>query len=280
MKNTELHTHSYYSDGQLSPRQLVRLAKKRKIKNLALTDHDSVKGIKEAINEGKKIGVNVIPAVEIRCNAGEILSYFIDPDNKQLIKLLKENNRRVQSRIKDTCKRLQKTGYKLSYKELEKKYQKAKGNLNEFHVIYTLYKKRYAKNTFDVVENILGKNKIRFKKIKNIDVKKVIKTVKNAGGVPVLAHPWLDADDGIKRISVLVKAGLKGIEINNGDRPPFMPKIFSKKIRNVAKKYKIVITSGSDYHGEEMVKLMPGDHNLGHNNCDEKVVKQLKRLTK
>ena len=90
MKNADLHTHSYYSDGELSPKALVRLAKQRGIKHLALTDHTSLKGIKEAENEGKKIGVNIIPAVELKTTTGEILAYYINPNNKELKAAIKQ----------------------------------------------------------------------------------------------------------------------------------------------------------------------------------------------
>ena len=101
MKNSDLHTHSYYSDGQISPRDLVKLAKRRKIKNLALTDHNSVKGVREAFKEGRKIGVRVIPAIEIECEIGEILGYFIDVNNKELIKEIERVNKKKQIRIEN-----------------------------------------------------------------------------------------------------------------------------------------------------------------------------------
>ena len=282
MKNTDLHNHSYYSDGLIYPKQLIQIAKKRGIKNIALTDHNSTKGIQEAIKEGKRIGVNVIPGIEIRCKIGEILGYFIDPKNKELNKEIKKDNKRIQSKVKEICRNLTREGYKLTYEELGKKHPKAKGNLNEFYPIYELYLKKYAKTTFESRKIIWGNKKIRPKKIKEINEIKTIKLIKNAGGVPVLAHPWIDPEALIeKNLKKLIKAGLKGLEINNGDNEKFMRKISKQKniqtkIRKLAKKYKLIITSGSDYHGEKLAKLMPGNHNLGKNNCDEKVIKQLR----
>ena len=78
--NTDLHTHSIYSDGVLHPREVVREAKEKDIKNLALTDHNSIDGVEEAISEGKKIGVNVIPGIEIRAREDEVLGYCYFPD--------------------------------------------------------------------------------------------------------------------------------------------------------------------------------------------------------
>ena len=138
MKNTDLHTHSYYSDGEYSPKELVRLAKKRKIKNLALTDHNSIKGVREAIKEGKKINVNVIPAVEIRCDKGEILGYFIDINNKNLNKELGKLSKDVQDGVKKWCENIERAGYNISFKEIWKKYPKARGNINDFYPLFEL----------------------------------------------------------------------------------------------------------------------------------------------
>ena len=277
MINTDLHTHSYYSDGQISPRELVRLAKKRGIKNLALTDHNSIKGVREAIEEGNKIGVRVIPAVEIRCDRGEVLGYFINIENKKLNKEIKKIGKKVEENIKEWCKRLEKAGYNIGFKEIWKKYPRARGNINEFYPTYTLYLKGYGP-TLKLAKEL--KKKIRKKKIKEFPVIKAIKMIRNASGVAVLAHPWADEKAlKEKNMKKYVRAGLKGIEINNGDKYPFKKKGIDKKIRKMAKKYKLILTSGSDYHGLKVVKQMPGNHELGKSNCDEKIVEKLEKLT-
>ncbi|MBW2992183.1 PHP domain-containing protein [Candidatus Woesearchaeota archaeon] len=278
VKNSDLHTHSYYSDGRISPKELVRLAKKRGIKNLALTDHNSVKGVQEAVNEGKKTGVNIIPGVEIVCYGGEVLGYFININNKELIKKIKENGRRIEEKTKDRCKKLRKEGYDISFKEIYDKYPKARGNFNVFYSTYMLYLKGYGKETLKL--SYMLNKKFKRKKIKILTVLQSIRLIKKAGGVPVLAHPWLgDVENNFKKMESYVKAGLKGIEINNGDRYPFKKKGINKRIRATAKRHNLILTSGSDFHGKEIVKLMPGNHDLGKNNCDEKIVNKLKELS-
>lgn len=285
-KNTDLHTHSYYSDGLISPKDLVKLAKKRGIKNLALTDHDSVKGVREVINEGKRIGVNTIPAVEIRVNYGEVLGYFIDIKNKELVKKIKQSARRNEDKTKEWCKKLNKAGYDISFREIQEKFPKAKGNINTFYPLYLLYLKGYGLLRELSDQFTKKRNKLKPKEIKKMTVIQAIRLIKKAGGVPVLSHPWMDNKTlKEKNFKKYVKAGLKGIEINNGDDLPFMierseNKDIIKKIKNIAKKYNLILTSGSDFHGEKIVKLMPGDHNLGKNNCDERIVDKLRRLSK
>lgn len=279
-KNTDLHTHSYYSDGQLSPKELVRLAKKRGIRNLALTDHNCVKGVEEALREGKKIGVNVIPAVELESETGEILGYFIDYKNKTLIKALRINSERTEARTKDWCDKLEKAGYRISFGEIRKRFPKARGNINAFYVLHLLYNRGYGK-PLKLAPKLWKDPKTRPKGVKRIPMLLAIRLIRKAGGIPVLAHPWIDEmKTNFKNMKNLVNAGLKGIEVNNGDRAPLKSKSAVKKIKAIAKKYNLILTSGSDFHGKELVNLMPGNHNMGKNNCDEKVVEKIKDLSR
>jgi hypothetical protein len=280
MKNTDLHTHSYYSDGLMSPKELVRLAKKRKIKNIALTDHDSVNGVNEAIKEGKKVGVRIIPGVELRTDLSEILGYFIDIKNKKLLAEIKKGCKNNQDNTREWCNKLQKAGYKISFKEIWDKYPKARGNINSFYPIWVLHLKGYGPTMG--LSKKLRKDRLEKEEVKDKPpIVKAIRIIREAGGVPVLAHAWLDPKTlEEKRFKKYVKAGLKGIEVNNGDRPPFLKMKIIKKIKKLAKKYRLIMTSGSDFHGPGIVKQMPGDHNLGHNNCDEKVINQLKEAIK
>jgi hypothetical protein len=276
MNNADLHAHSHYSDGLMSPREVVRLAKRKGIKHLALTDHDSVKGVKEAVQEGKKIGIEVIPAVEIRTQfRSEILGYFVDINNKLLVKTLKKSALIMEKTTEAWCKTLKKAGYDINFKEIWKKYPKARGNINTFYPLWELHLKGYGPTL--KIQADIRKKKLKKINIKEIGIIDVIKLIRYAGGVAVLAHPWLGEETlEEKNMKKYVKAGLKGIEINNGDRAPFYPTKIKNKIKRLAKKYNLIITAGSDFHGLELVKQMPGDHMLGHNNCDEKVIKMLK----
>jgi len=278
MRNCDLHTHSYYSDGQISPKDLVRLAKRRKIKTLALTDHNTVKGVKEAIREGKKVGVNIIPAVEITCNKDEVLGYFVDINNKEFLKKLAEEGRKGEDRIKDYCKKVRKAGHDLSFKEIWDKYPKARGNINGFYPLFVLGKKEGIP-TFPLAKT-LAEEGIHGKKVNRITIIQAIRLIRKAGGVAVLAHPWLE-DEVLKEknFKKYVKAGLKGIEVSNGDNHILREKKHIRRMRNLAKKYKLILTSGTDFHGKELVKQLPGNHDLGSNNCSESVVNKLRVLS-
>ncbi len=279
MKNTDLHTHSLYSDGELSPLDLVRLAKKKGIRNLALTDHNSVKGISEAIKEGKKKGINIIPAVEVIVKDWEILGYFIDFKDKNLKKSLKRASYYNNEKTRRMIDALNNQGYNISYKKILKEYPYSKDNHNKAHLIYYFYKLLgYSrKKTLE----ILNKVRIREPKMKDISAIGGIRLIKKYNGVPVLAHPWLNKKNFTRtNIRRFVRAGLKGIEIENGEEYNFgRTKEFVEKIKRIAKKYDLILTSGSDYHGKIMSELT-GTHHLGKYNCDVKVVGKLKSSRK
>jgi len=282
MKNADLHTHSYYSDGEFSPKEVVKQAKRLGIKHLALSDHNSIKGIPEAMRSAKKAKINLIPTVEVKVKGGEILGYFIDYKDKNLQKELKKISRSKVQRIKDRIKSLQKIGLDISLSKFEKKYPHAKDNYEAGNILYYFHEVLRMP-----IEDYYGfLDTIKSKKIKSTEPTMIqgIKLIKKYGGVPVLAHPWIgeytkEFRFTEKNIKKLAKAGLKGLEVNNdeGYRYSRTPAIV-KKIRKLAKKYNLIITSGSDYHGTCFYGFFGNYHRLGKCNCDEKVVNQLKNL--
>lgn len=282
-KNCDLHTHSYYSDGEFSPTQLVNKAKKLGIKCLALADHNSVNGVEEAIRKGKKRGITVIPALEVMTKEAELLGYFIDYKNPSLKKELKKFSHHLNEKVKARLAAFQKLGINISYKKFKKIFPYPKdnyefGNINN----YFLGKiKMSQKDYFSLLDK--AKPLTKKHKDKTPSIIKGIKLIKKYKGVPVFAHPWISVynkklEFNEKNIKELVKAGLKGIEINNHEGYNFgRTKEFVKKIKKLAKKYNLVITSGSDFHGP-VLTCFKGYHKLGKSNCDEKVVEELKLL--
>lgn len=280
MKTCDLHSHSCYSDGEESPTEVVRKAKKAGIEYLALTDHNSVKGIEEAIKAGEKLGIKIIPGIEIRAKEGEVLGYFIDYKSKSLIKTTSKISKQVESKTEYFCKRLQEKGYSISFKELQTRFPNAKGNLNEFYPFYLFYLKKYASSLQDSFK-IIRELKLKRKKIKEIPIEKAIKAITDAGGVPVLAHPWAE-EDSINllkeyRLKKLIKAGLKGLELDNGDMDKRRNPDIISRIKYLSKKYSLINTSGSDYHRYK--GFSKNLHKLGSSNCHIQIVKNLLHLT-
>jgi len=280
MKNSDLHVHSYYSDGELSPKEVVRLAKKKGIKNLAITDHNSVKGIGDAIKEGKKIGINVIPGVEIAAKEDEVLCYYItDYKNSKLIALLNRTSFHENEKIKLRIKALQKRDFNINYKNFVKRFPHSKENYNLGHL--SLYLSEEYKISRWEAFKIIHTLKIKKTRKKDLPICQVIRLILKYNGIPVLAHPWADLNSkGLlkeQNFKELILAGLKGIEIDNGDRDERRDIKTLKRIKELAKKYNLIITSGSDFHGNFLIKENES-HGIGECNCDESVVKQLKAL--
>jgi len=181
------------------------------------------------------------------------------------------------NKVKDILIKLNKKGIKVDFKDLEKEYYPNK-NFMEIHLVKYLVSKGHG-TIRELFDKYMREGTETYVKIKEISVIEAIKLIKKFGGVPVLAHPWVDSKSKSlleeKNFKKLVGAGLKGIEIDNGDRDERRDEKTIKRIQDLAKKYNLVITSGSDFHGEYLVKAT-GCHKIGNNNCDEKVVKDLR----
>jgi predicted metal-dependent phosphoesterase TrpH len=282
--NSDLHTHSFYSDGMLSPKELMRLAKKNGVKNIALTDHDSTEGVKEALKEAKKIGLNLIQAVELGFEGGEMLGYFIDIDNKRLQNILMAGRKISVEKLKQSCLLYSKLGIKISFKEIKKRFPNHRNNLNGFFLFYMLYLKGYGNNMEEIgimLKKLKEGNNLKIYSKKRISAVKAIKIILQSGGVPILAHPWL-SDEFLneKNFKKLVKAGLKGLEISNGDNNVLRKSKYVSRINHLLKDYNLIGTRGTDFHGKKICTIQPGNHFIGKNNCDERVVKALYSLSK
>lgn len=282
MKNADLHTHSHYSsDGTVSPTNLIKEAKKIGLKYIALTDHDSVNGVPEAIRAGKKYGVKVIPGAEIHSKFGEVLAYFIDHKDERIIGLCERNKKAVHKRALKTIKKLAKDGYILNPNKILKKHKRE--ILERPLIAMELVDRGYAEDFRDAFNRFLGANKKYHIKTNLLSTEKVVKIIASVGGVAVLAHPYYeDYKSEFKNIRKLIKAGLVGIECpdiakkmnkNEFRNPKEYDHIIkvAKKIHQVAEKNNLIITSGSDYHGAD------SPHNMfGLVNCDESIIEALK----
>jgi len=276
MKNADLHTHSIYSDGRMTPTQVVAIAKKRKVKYLALADHNSTQGLVEAIRECKKARITLIPSVEISAAEDDLLGHNIDYKNKKFQKELLDIRKRYENDIKRTIASVNTLGFKLKHSDLLKKFSPAT-NMMKSHIARYLCEKLNM-DYQEVRKKYLSHDSKYYIPVKKISIIKAIQIVKNAGGTPTLAHPWVEPESRAllkeKTFKKLVDAGLKGIEIDNGDRDSRRTPQILAKIRTLAKKYRLIITSGSDFHGSYLAKISP-HHDLGKSNCDEKIAKFL-----
>ena len=259
----DLHTHTYYSDGILSPKELVNLAVKREIKILAITDHDTISGVEEAIKFAKNKNIKVIPGIEIsavvKCSKDplHIVGLYIDSASIALKNFL---NKITDLKEQKTAKRLELINKyfnaDISYEDLK---AKTRGNPGLPHIAMVLFDKSYT-NSIEEGIKLMTKGGACYTDLssKTISSKEAIKIIHNSKGIVILAHlaayknvnKFVTFEAQEQLVKELVNYGIDGLEI-------YIPDITNKEIafeKRLAKKYSLHISIGSDFHDE---KLLP-----------------------
>lgn len=246
----DLHTHSTYSDGTATPGEIVLLARKSEIAVLAITDHDTTEGYFEAVQAGKRHGVEVISGVEISCVHADIslhmLAYGIDLDSTNFQKKIYLLQQGRVERNREILAKLSKIGIKISEQEL--KYYSAYGQTGRPHIARVLVEKKIVSSMNKAFHDYLGKGKPAHAPRFCFSAAETIEFVHEAGGAAVLAHPGqIDPPMRIqpKLIAELAELGLDGVETYY----PTHSQKTQRKLNLIAKKHELLLTGGSDYHG-------------------------------
>jgi len=263
-KKIDLHVHTTASDGTLSPTQVVFEAKKQNASAIAITDHDTTAGIDEAIDEGLKANIEIIPGIEFssripNTNLSDvhIIGLFLEHHNKNLQDFIKLISQSRISQKKEIVEKLQKLGYKITYKEVESIAQESIGRP---HIAQILVKNNpEIKSVQDAFEKLIGNKKEAYVERKDkITVAQTIDVIHSAKGLAILAHPGVyDSDDKENLIKLFKQFGGDGIETiyPYNKASPFigiddehLNRIINK-YKDLAKKYNLAEAGGSDFHG-------------------------------
>ncbi len=241
----DLHIHSNFSDGLLSPEEIVRKARDSGLSAISITDHDIVDGIDSAIAEGEKLGIKVIPGIEFTTDLPDteihILGYFIDYKAKWLKELLLKIREDRVNRIYKTADKLKALGIDIAAKDVLALAEK--GSVGRPHVARILVEKGAVKSVQEAFNKYLNCGAPAYVPHFRLTPVEAVKTIVKAGGIAVYAHPAVsDKDDMIPE---LVAAGLGGIEVYYGKHSDAQVKHY----RSLAKKYGLLMTGGSDFHG-------------------------------
>ena len=250
MNRIDLHTHSSYSDGSLSPRQLVQLAKKRGLRAIALTDHDTVAGVEEALEAGKELGVEVVPGVEISAQyppgTMHILGYYIRTSHGELQESLKKLQQARAARNPKIIERLQALGLEITATEV---LDLAAGQVGRPHIARALVNRGYVSSIDEAFSRYLKKGAIAYVEKFRFPPEEAIAIIRRAGGIAVLAHPFTLGMAKPDELSQLVRGlgemGLEGIEVFYPGHTEEMVVIYE----DVAKRLGLICTGGSDFHG-------------------------------
>lgn len=250
MKRIDLHTHSLKSDGAQTPADVVRTAYAAGLSAMALADHDNIEGVPEAIAEGERLGIEVIPAVELSAQSDtelHILGYFIDIKNKRLNDAMAYALQVRDQRQEDTCRKLNEQGFQITMDELR---QEAHGNpvLCRAHFAQIMVRKGYAASVQEAFTKYLSVGCYAYSNRQALTGPEAVSLIREAGGIAVAAHLHLIKmpDEQLKEyLKSLIPYGLDGVEGYYTDYTPDM----EQRYRKMAKELGLVISGGTDYHG-------------------------------
>lgn len=250
MNIVDLHTHSNKSDGSFSPAELVDYAVEKALSAIALTDHDTVDGIEEALRAAEGKGIEVIPGIEFSSEyegqdihiVGLYIDHRSDYFRNRLVHFV--NGRKLRN--EEMCRRLTAMGMPIDYEELVKKYPGSV--ITRGHMARYLLEQGYTKSIKEAFDRYIGDGKPCFVPRKKISPMRAVEIILKAGGFPILAHPLL-YHMGRERLEELVirlkEVGLQGLEAVYSTHTPSD----ERRMRELALKYDLCISGGSDFHG-------------------------------
>jgi predicted metal-dependent phosphoesterase TrpH len=248
----DLHTHTTASDGLLSPDALVALAHEAGVGVLAVADHDSTDGVDLATAAGARVGMDVIPAVEINTDDHEselhVLGYYLDhhqPWFQQFLQRLRDG--RV-NRAAKMVEKLNAMGISIDFTRVR---ALAAGAVGRPHVARALVEAGAVGSTEEAFDQYLGRNGPAYVERMKLSPQEAVQVILQAGGIPVLAHPGWGVKD--EMIPTLAQNGLEGLEAYYPDHTPVMVAHYLE----VAQRFGLLVTGGTDFHGGDLATKVP-----------------------
>lgn len=250
MKCIDLHVHSTASDGTLTPTELVDYAASKEVTAFALTDHDTVAGVGEALLRGKEKNVEVIPGIELSCSYQNhelhILGFFLSYEDEALLEALDTLKKNREKRNLEMIKRFNEDNIPITLKMLQK------GNPNTVitraHFARCLMELGIVKTKDQAFRTYVGDSCPYYIKREKITPEYALSVIHNAGGIAFLAHPLL-SHLSYQEIEAFVSTykdkGLDGIEVHHSSNHA----LESSKLKDIALSHGLVYSGGSDFHG-------------------------------
>lgn len=261
----DLHVHSTASDGTLTPSEVVCLAKKTGLRAMALTDHDTIDGIREAVDAGKENNIEIIPGVELSCSYTQkeihIVGLFIDHEDSAFcneLNLLKDTRNK---RNEQMAEKFHEYNIPITLSDLEESFPDAV--ITRAHFAAWLHDNGYVSSVKEAFDRYLNDNGPCFVPRYKMPCEETIRLIHQAGGTAILAHPILyklGNTELARMVSYLKKCNLDGIEAVYSTYTPSDETL----IRRLAKENHLLISGGSDFHGSNKphIRLGTGKGNL------------------
>lgn len=262
----DLHTHSTASDGTLEPKELVDLAKRLGLKGFALTDHDTIDGLNEAVDYGMKQNIDVIPGVELSTNFEgyeiHLLGYLIDWRDPRLKNALVKMTKQRLERARKMLFRLSDLGFPLDFGEIQK--IAGEGVIGRPHLAVAMVNEGYVTNVHEAFSRFLGKGAPAYVPREKMSLREAIQLIKEVKGIPVLAHPGLLGS--FQLVRQIIDCGIMGIEVEYPEHIPSQKEYLLRLCRD----HGLIPTGGSDFHGN--IREIP----MGKCGVSLQVVEQLR----
>ena len=245
----DLHVHTTASDGTFTPSDAVLLAKKAGLAAMAITDHDTVDGVDEAVIKAKEVGVELVPGIEISVGNTDnihIIGLYIDHKNDGLLRTVNILSQNRTERNKKIIENIRNEGYDISYEKIQT-VMHAK-NIARLHIAHYMQKTGMVSDYRKVFKRFLIPGTKTYVPRENVSEEAGIKAILESGGIPVLAHiNYLKESDEEteKTVKRLIDYGLKGIEVfysGYDKRTEFLA-------HQISEKYNLLKSGGTDFHG-------------------------------
>lgn len=254
MKFADLHLHTIFSDSTYTPQELIKEAGKKSLCAISVVDHDTVQGIEPTLECGKKNNIEVIPGLELTAEYEgweiHILGYLIDYQNKKLLDTLEGLQQKRVERIYKITDKLRKIGLDLKAESVFA--LSGGGTVGRLHIARAMLKDGLISSIAEAFQKYIGDKGPAYVCGFRFSPGQAIQLIKDVSGVPVLAHPYsLNRDDLIPEF---VKAGLMGLEVYYPEHTTAM----TNRYLELAKKFNLLITGGSDCHGRAKPEVKIG----------------------
>lgn len=261
MKLIDLHTHSSASDGSLTPRALVDYARQKGAAAIALTDHDTLAGLGEALQTARDTGFELIPGLEISADHSgggmHVLGYFINPDDPDLHQELRRLQEARQERNPKIVARLQQLGIPVTYEQVQ---ALSGGQIGRPHIAQAMLEIGAVRNLDEAFRKYLTKGAPAYVEKFRYPPEKAIAVIRRAGGISVLAHPFTlkfaSREELRRMVTDLKEKGLQGLECHYSEHTTEQTGQYISLARDLG----LAITGGTDFHGKnkEGVDLLTG----------------------
>lgn len=252
MDYIDLHVHSNASDGTYSPEELIAYGAEKKLKALALTDHDTVEGLSNAFATASKWNLELVPGIELSTEYKgkdvHILGLYIDWKDTEFLTSLKHfQNSRDARNEKMVSKLRVEAGFNISTLQLKERFG-TDVVITRAHVARFLFEHGYIKSIEHAFKKYIGDNCKYFVPREKVTPQQGIELIQKAKGIPILAHPLLydlSKNELETLVSTLKESGLMGLEAIYSRNKGFD----ESNMRQLARKYDLLISGGSDFHG-------------------------------